>query len=75
MRVGALQDWPLFCITCLTPLVTAALEVGVGEDDVGGFAAELLVDALDGGGGGAGDLDAGAGAAGEADEVDVRVGC
>jgi hypothetical protein len=42
MRVGALQLWPEFIITACTPSVTAFVEVGVVEHDVGRLAAELL---------------------------------
>ena len=50
-----------------------ALEVGVGEDHVGGLAAELERDALDRVGGAAHDSDADLGRAGEADLGDVGV--
>ena len=50
-----------------------ALEVGVGEDHVGGFAAELERDALDGVRGAAHDPDADLGRAGEADLRHVGV--
>ena len=50
-----------------------SLEIRVGQDDVGRFAAEFLGDALDRVGRGLGDDDPGAGRAGERHHVDVRV--
>src|SRR5690606_24354691 len=49
-------------------------QVGVVEDNSGGFAAELQGDLLDGGGGHFGDAASGTGGAGEGDHVHVRVG-
>ena len=73
IRDGALQDWPELLNMCITPPVTALVEVGAFEDDVRRLAAEFLADALDGRRGALGDIDAGAGRAGERDHVDVRV--
>jgi hypothetical protein len=73
MRVGALQLWPLLFITPRTPAGDGLLQVGVGQDDVGALAAQLLVHALDGGRGVARHLDAGARAAGERHHVHLGV--
>ena len=49
------------------------LKVGTRQDEVGGLAAQFLMDALDGIGGRLGDHDARTGGTGEADHVDVRM--
>ena len=73
MRVGALQDWPELIITERTPPVTAVLQIGVLEDDVGHLPPSSWLHALDRRRGVLRHFDAGAGRAGEGHHVDIRM--
>ncbi len=72
-RVSAEQVCPEFMKQANTDAIADGCRIGVVEHDVGGLAAELETDALDGVGRGPLHLGSGPAGAGEADHVDVGV--
>ena len=74
MRDRAQQSWPALSKTAHGAVAAAALQVGVGEHDVGALAAQLEGDPLHLGGAAGHDPLADLGRAGEADLADRRVG-